>query len=103
MDPDAKITLKRILELTEENNRMLRSARRAAWWSGFFKVIWWVVILGLPFALYYYYLQPYMNELLGTYQNVKGAADKVQGVALDVSKLPQELRDFLSKFGLSGQ
>ena len=61
MNPEDKVLLKRALELSEENNRILkkmqRTARIAVVW-GFIKVL----IIVVPIVLGYIYITPRINE-----------------------------------------
>ena len=55
--------------LLKENNDLLRKMMRRSTWAMFLRVLWLLVILGAPFALYYYVIEPYFNtvsESLGT-------------------------------------
>ncbi len=98
MDPESKRLLQETLELSRENNRMLRAMRRAAFWGGVFRVIWWAVIIGVPVVLYYYVFQPYIAELQSTYQSVKGGAEQLQLLGKDI---PEPFRSFLNNSGFS--
>ncbi len=97
MEPDSRM-LQEILELSRENNRMLRAVRRASFWGGVFKVIWWAALIGVPIALYYYILAPYVQDAQQTYQNIKGGAEQVQGLG---SNLPPELKNLLQNYGVN--
>ena len=60
MNPEEKALLKRTLELSEENHKILlkmqSTARRAALW-GFIKLL----IIVIPLVIGYLYLQPYFG------------------------------------------
>lgn len=73
LDQELQSLLKRNLELTEENNRLIRSIRRMTFWGGILKFVWWVLILiVLPAAAYYFYLAPYVKEFLTGVEEVRG-------------------------------
>lgn len=59
------------IRLTKENNKLLRSLRRAQTISAIFKVIWIAVLIGLPFILYVYVLQPYYENVRTQYQEIE--------------------------------
>lgn len=63
--------VKKNLELTEENHRMLRGMRSSARWARFFTVLWWVGVLLVSGATYYYYVQPYVEEAKKIYAQVE--------------------------------
>ncbi len=60
---DLKQTLKKQGELLEENNRMLQRLGRYQKATFFFAMIWYALLVGLPFALYYYVIGPYVEAL----------------------------------------
>ncbi len=78
--------IKRLVEIVEENNDMLRamrSAQKRAWWLSFFKyVIFIAVALGA-----YYLIQPFVDNLNDAYtsvltsvQSIQNAGDQAQGL-----------------------
>lgn len=73
MPPDYT-ELKRIIEkqgqLLEENNRMLRKLKRYQTMAFFSSLLWYALLIGLPFAMYYYVLGPYI-EAFGFHANLK--------------------------------
>lgn len=70
MNPEERRLLERTLKLAEENNKILQKvdarARRAAIY-GFIKV----VLIVAPFVIGYLFLEPYINQAVGNYQNIK--------------------------------
>ena len=71
MDLDEKAILKKTLELSQENNKMLHSMKRQMLFGRVFRIIYWVIILGAAVGLYYY-LIPYIDSAIGAYADVKG-------------------------------
>ena len=61
--------IERIVELTEENNKILRQMRRANRFSYFFTFIKWLIIIGSAVGAYYY-LEPYLTPLMEFYQKL---------------------------------
>lgn len=55
--------LKRQEDLLEENNRILHKLRRYQVMTFVFTMAWYALLVGLPFALYYYVLGPYFEAL----------------------------------------
>ncbi len=79
LEPELQSLLKRNLELTEENNRLIRSMRRMSFWGGVLKVVWWLLILViLPFAAYYFYLAPYVEQFMSGVKEVQGIRADIQ-------------------------
>lgn len=85
--------LNTLLELTKENNRILRSMHRRMLWSQIFTIIYWLVILGVM-GWSYYYLQPYFEKYLSTYQSIMKTLDNVQSQG---STLPTDFKGILEK------
>ncbi len=102
MNPDEKELLVRTARLSEENNRILRTLRSASRWASFFGLIKWVLIIG-PLIFAYFYIQPYLDALMGTYSKVQGQVNTLQNVSNqipDLSKLlqGQDIQKLLQNF-----
>lgn len=91
MDPRDKVTMNKILELEEENNKMLKRIRGSQKTARMFKVIYWVIIIGLALGAYYY-VKPVYESVVNVYtQN----ADILKGINLpDVSRVESLLDTF---------
>jgi hypothetical protein len=79
MTPEEKSLLERTYKMAEENNDILRSIRRTNRLSLAFRVLYWVVILGLSLGAYYF-IQPYLQSMLGLYDQVQGNVNTVQSL-----------------------
>ena len=75
MSQDTEGLLQRILELEEENNKMLRKIRSHAKWATFFSFVYWVIIISSTAAAFYY-VQPVLTQLLASYQAIADSAKK---------------------------
>lgn len=71
MEPEEREMLKKALELSEENNRMLHAIRRSMFWGRVARLVYWIVIIGAAVGAYYY-LEPYIDGAIDAYGNVKG-------------------------------
>lgn len=80
---DNSESLKEILELSRENNKMLKKQMSVMRWSRAFSVAYWVVIIGFALGAYYY-IQPYIEGVLGIYQDL-GAG--VQGLSTTIGSV----------------
>ena len=76
MEQDIKSLLEENLALTRENNAMLKRIRSAQRMAMIYRVIYWIVILGMTFGAYYF-IQPYINSLLGYYGNIAGGVESI--------------------------
>jgi len=59
-------------EITADTNRLVHGLRRSQRWHTLFQIIWWLTILGITGATYYYYVQPYVAQVMDAYGNAKG-------------------------------
>jgi hypothetical protein len=82
-----------ILDLTRENNRILRSMHRRMLWSQVMTFLYWCVILGIA-GWSYYLLQPYIVKYLNMYETISKSID-----AMDQGgkTLPSNLGNLLDK------
>jgi hypothetical protein len=81
-----------ILDLTKENNRILRSMHRRMLWSQIFTFIYWLIILGVA-GWSYYVFQPYLMKYIGSYENIMKSLDSMNGG----KTLPSDLQGLLDK------
>lgn len=77
MDDELLTLVRRNLELSKENNLILRRMRRSAAWGTFFKIIWLGIVIGVPVIVYYYFLVPYYESFNQSYQQFQ---EQVEGV-----------------------
>ena len=70
--------MEEVYKLAKENNRMLRAMRREAFVGGIIKFVWWILILiVIPYFVYVWYLQPYLDQVLSLYEQAQGQAGQV--------------------------
>lgn len=79
MEPEDKRMLKRILDLTEDNHKMLKKLHHALWWQRFSSFLYWVVVIGASIGLYYY-LQPLFESVSKIYESVTGQDVSINGL-----------------------
>ena len=58
-------------KLAEDTNRVVHNMRNAARWSRVFSFVWWAVVLGASGYAYYYFLWPYLGQLMQLYGNAQ--------------------------------
>lgn len=85
--------LEELLDLTRENNRILRSMHRRMIWSQVLSMIYWLIIVGAV-GWSYYYFQPYFEKYLSTYQSIMKTLDSVQAQG---AALPSDFKGILEK------
>jgi hypothetical protein len=80
MDEDVKRLLLENLQLSRENNRLLRKLKRADTMRTVLSLMYWVVIIIVPVYLYYAYVAPYLIELRRSYENLEAQAAKMEQI-----------------------
>lgn len=84
MNPDERLLLEQTAKLSQENNKILRRLQRAYRMSLFWEFIK-ISLIVVPLILGYFYLQPYLNQLMGggsgsnTLNNLKDVLKVYQG------------------------
>lgn len=72
--------LKKNTELVKENNillqRILRNDRIMLW----VRIVWYAVLIGLPFALYFYILEPYFTAFGSNYELFRQGMAEIPGL-----------------------
>lgn len=79
MDPKDRELLEKTFNLAEENNVLLRKIRRSLRVSQAVRITYWVLIIGLSIGAFYF-IQPYIDQLLETYSGLQSDYENVQGV-----------------------
>ena len=82
-----------ILDLTRENNRILRSMHRRMLWSQIFTFVYWLIILGIA-GWSFYFLHPYMKKYLHSYVVIMKSLDSIDQGG---KSLPANLQGILDK------
>lgn len=83
MDTDTTIIkklLKENLRLTKENNTLLKKIRRAELFRMWMRFIFLLIVLGVPFLVYHYYLKDYLVELQDTYNGLQGGVENLRSI-----------------------
>jgi hypothetical protein len=66
--------------LLAENNVLLHKMRRSALWATAFRLLWFAVIIGMPIALYYLFLEPNITTLERAWGVIESGAQDVTGL-----------------------
>ncbi len=77
MSPDEQ---KELLRLTRENNVLLRKLRRNSIVELWLRLVWYALLIGLPFALYFYILEPYFEAFGGSYEQFRVGLEQLPGI-----------------------
>jgi hypothetical protein len=66
--------------LLAENNALLHKMRRSALVGTVLRIVWFAVILGMPIALYYLFLEPNITTLERAWAIIESGAQDVTGL-----------------------
>ena len=62
-----------------ENNQLLKKIRRMAVISFWSRLIWTLVLIGAPFVLYYFVIEPYFNSLGSSFETFQDGLQEIPG------------------------
>ncbi|OHA58501.1 MAG: hypothetical protein A2571_01860 [Candidatus Vogelbacteria bacterium RIFOXYD1_FULL_44_32] len=71
MDEETKSLLEENLAIGKDNRRMLKKLLSYRRLEAIYSVLKWVVVLGIGLWTYYY-LQPYLDQVLAAYNQLNG-------------------------------
>ncbi|MCC7004311.1 hypothetical protein IT397_00090 [Candidatus Nomurabacteria bacterium] len=77
-------TNRRLLELVEENNRILRKMQRKSRWGTVYSILKWTLIIVITFWSYIT-IQPYINVMINTYNQLQTTSANLSKIN---SKIP---------------
>lgn len=66
-------------ELLKENNRLLHKIHRNGLYAFWLRILWYILLIGLPFALYFYVLEPYFAALGSSYEVFSAGIQEIPG------------------------
>ncbi len=95
MDSDQK--LDELLELTRENNEILKGLRRTQRLAFLGRILYWVLILAIA-AGAYYYVQPYIGKIMSLYSSSQEAVQKMNTIGSSVGNNIDSLKALLDNF-----
>ena len=87
--------LDELLEITHENNKILRGMRRTQRWNSLFTFMYWIIILGSIFGVYYYF-QPTIQKYMKTFQTSVGI---IQNFEKTVGSIPTNIQSAKNLIG----
>lgn len=94
MDPWSRETLKEIVELTRENNKILKGIRNSQRWASILRALYWIMIV-VSAVGGYYALKPYLSSLTNVYTENNSLLNSVKGISADTTY--QNAKDFLDQ------
>lgn len=88
--------IKELLELTRENNSILRDMRRRERVASVFRLLYWGLIIASMYGAYVY-VQPYLDSVTGNLDKIQSTASEVKGLSEKLQTTPsvEGLQQFL--------
>lgn len=77
--------------LLEENNKMLHRMYRWSIMAFVARIVWYILIIGIPFVLYYFLFQPYISTSISNYESFRDGIHNIpslQGLEYLLPKIP---------------
>lgn len=65
--------------LLQENNELLKKIHRNGLFTFWLRIAWYIFLIGLPFALYFYLLEPYFAALGSSYEVFSAGIQEIPG------------------------
>lgn len=91
MDEQNKRLLEENLALAKENNQMLKKVLRSQKRGEIMKIVYWLFIIGVAFGAFYF-VQPYLENVISIYTNTAGVLEEINGEVPDVNNISELLK-----------
>lgn len=66
--------------MVRENTRLVKKLYRGMMISTFLTLLWYALLIGLPFALYFYVLGPYFEAFGANYETFRVGLGEIPGL-----------------------
>ena len=74
---EVKEQLDEVTKLTRQNNKIMRKIQRSMRVGLIFRMLYWILIIGSMLGAYYY-LQPFIDDIGETYNNLIDIPEKIK-------------------------
>ena len=74
---EVKEQLDEVTKLTRQNNKIIRKIQRSMRVGLIFRMLYWILIIGSMLGAYYY-LQPFIDDIGETYNNLIDIPEKIK-------------------------
>ncbi|HEY4515704.1 MAG TPA: hypothetical protein VJH67_00755 [Candidatus Paceibacterota bacterium] len=76
MEPEDRDLLRRTFELSQKNSKILESIKKSMFWGRVMRYVYWAILLGAAVGAYYF-IEPYVDQMLEVYGGVKGSINNL--------------------------
>lgn len=99
MDPETKQLLRESIDISKENNVMLKKMVRSQKWTNIYRVVYWSIIILSSFGAYYF-IQPYLGSLINLYSGGVSGLENISDISknLNLKTEKQQFQDLLEAF-----
>ena len=77
---DIRHLLEENTKLLKQNHQLLRKIHRNSIIEVVMRVVWYGLLIGLPFALYFYILEPYFEAFGSNYETFRQGLQELPGL-----------------------
>jgi hypothetical protein len=79
MDSEDRQKLNRALELSEENNKLIKKLVRAMRWGRLVRAIYWIILIAISVGSLYV-IKPYLDQLKSIYGTIGDTTTKINSI-----------------------
>ncbi len=79
-EDDKKNEHDEMLRLLRENNEILKKLYRHSVIGLTLRIVWYVILIGMPFAVYFYILEPYFEAFGANYELFRQGIAEIPGL-----------------------
>jgi uncharacterized membrane protein YraQ (UPF0718 family) len=94
MDPQTQQLLKESLEISKENNQMLKKMVRNQKWTNIYRVVYWGIIIFSSVGAYYF-IQPFLGNLFNVYTGGVSNTSSMNDVFKNLNN-KQQMQDLIN-------
>ncbi len=95
MESDSK-KITEMFEMIKENNQILHKLHRIQRRAHFFRIVYWLIMIGLALGAYYY-IQPYLNQIVDLYNQGANGFHSLQNLQDQFSQ--SQWQQLVKQFG----
>ena len=88
---ELKELVRRNISVAEDTNKLVHSMRRSARMGSILRWGWWIFLFAVSGFTYYYYVQPYVEQLQHLYASAQAGGEQAQSFG-------KMIADFFAQF-----
>ena len=96
MDPNVKNLLEENLKISKENNGLLLKLYKIQRWAQITRILYWVLIVLISIGAFYF-IQPYLGNLLNVYTGGVSGINNVGDITKNLKNSQTDVQDLLKQ------